>query len=84
MFDFNLLLCAIMLISVFCISAVSPEPANKINAPGTYKILNDEKTPIRIPFTMLHNKPVMEARIIGKPAFLTIYLLPHYVLDKYL
>ena len=43
-----------------------------ISAPGTYKLIEGKQFPIRIPFQMLHNKPVMEAQINGKKAYLTI------------
>lgn len=69
---FTLLLCAILLVTLMNLNAVETDAVHKINTPGTYQKLNNDKTPIRIPFTMQNNKPVMEAMINGKPASLTI------------
>mgnify|MGYP000962575623 CR=1 FL=1 len=70
--DISILLCAMVLLSVLSLSATSSDAKSETNAPGTYKILTDDKTKVTIPFKMLHNKPVMEAKINGKQAFLTI------------
>ena len=37
--------------------------------PGTYEILGEVDTPIRIPFRLHHGKPLMDLAINGKQAF---------------
>lgn len=44
----------------------------EVKGPGTYKILNNSKFPIRIPMEMHNGKPRMALEINGKKAFLMI------------
>ncbi len=65
-------LCLIILMSAVSLLAIETQTDSKVTGPGSYKIFDKTKTSVRIPFTMLRDKPVMETKINGKKALLMI------------
>jgi hypothetical protein len=67
-------LCATILLAGINLNAQVYEKTDplKTTGPGSYQILNEEKTPIKIPFKMHRGKPLMELEINGKKATLMI------------
>ena len=67
----TLLLTTILLLTNVILIAQNSDTL-AVTGPGTYKILIDEKDPIRIPFKMHNGKPLMELEINGKKSTMMI------------
>ncbi|MBN2281838.1 MAG: hypothetical protein JXQ65_14745 [Candidatus Marinimicrobia bacterium] len=62
----------LFILSLIILQSLTIKGETNLTGPGSYKILSENKQPIKIPFKMADGKPALDCIINGKPAKLMI------------